>query len=247
MDANCTSGMESHEKTDRSLIRLPISCIRPFEKSPRREPNTAHLRLKASIRRHGLDQAFIVTQPPGATHYVLAAGGTTRLSALREIAAETGGTDFATAPCIVTPWPGDTALILAHLRENDLRRGLTFIEQACAVAECQRLLEAETGRALSQEEVAALLLRHGYGFSVACIAQMRYAVTRLLEVMPTSLDSGLGIDAVQRIHRLDALAAICGACTVSTQYRVTMRRSSPCVNATTVPIGTSTISKKRSR
>ena len=58
MDANCTSGMESHEKTDRSLIRLPISCIRPFEKSPRREPNTAHLRLKASIRQHGLDQAF---------------------------------------------------------------------------------------------------------------------------------------------------------------------------------------------
>ena len=54
MDANCTSGKDSHENTVSALVSLAISRIRPFEHSPRRRPHEARLRLKQSIREHGL-------------------------------------------------------------------------------------------------------------------------------------------------------------------------------------------------
>ena len=207
MDANCTSGKDSHENTVSALVSLAISRIRPFEHSPRRRPHEARLRLKQSIREHGLDHALVVTQPPDSTDYVLAAGGATRLSVLQELAAEAGGSRFSRVPCVVVRWLGQTELILAHLRENDLRSDLAFIEQAGAVAQCKRLLEIEAGRSLSDDELAAQLHQRGYGFSVALIARMLYGTERLLEVMPTALDSGLSDEAVQSIRHLDVAAA----------------------------------------
>ena len=118
MDANCTSGKDSHENTVSELVSLAINRIRPFEHSPRRRPHEARLRLKQSIRQHGLDHALVVTQPPNSTDYVLAAGGAIRLSVLHELAAEAGGSRFSRVPCVVVRWPGQTELILAHLREN---------------------------------------------------------------------------------------------------------------------------------
>lgn len=206
MDANCTSGKDSHENLVSALVSLAISRIRPFEHSPRRRPHEARLRLKQSIREHGLDHALVVTQPPDSTDYVLAGGGATRLSVLQELAAEAGGSRFSRVPCVVVRWPGQTELILAHLRENDLRSDLTFIEQARAVAQCKRLLEIE-GRSLSDHELAAQLHQRGYGFSVAMITRMLYGSERLLEVMPTALDSGLSDEAVQSIRHLDVAAA----------------------------------------
>ncbi|MEM6483377.1 MAG: ParB family protein [Pseudomonadota bacterium] len=206
MDANCTSGMDSHDNTVSALVSLAISRIRPFEYSPRRRPHEARLRLVQSIRQHGLDHALVVTQPPGSRNYVLAAGGTTRLSVLRELAAEAGGARFAKVPCVVIRWPGETELILAHLRENDLRSELVFIEQARAVAQCKRLLELDTGRSFSDDELAAQLHQRGYGFSGAIIDQMLYATGRLLEVIPAALDSGLRREAVQQIRYLDVTA-----------------------------------------
>ena len=207
MDANCTSGMDSHENTVISQISLAISRIRPFEHSPRRRPNEARLRLKQSIRQHGLDQALAVTQPPGSTHYVLAAGGSTRLSVLRELAAETRECRFSEVLCVIISWPGETELILAHLRETNLRSELAFIEQARAVDQCKCLLELETGRSLSEDERAARLQQRGHGFSEALIVQMLYATGRLLEVMPAALDSGLSREAVEQVRQLDDVAA----------------------------------------
>jgi len=207
MDANCTPGMDSHENTVIELTSLSINRIRAFEHSLRRQPHEARQRLKQSIRQHGLDQALVVTQPPGSTEYVLAAGGTLRLSVLQEIVAEAGDSRFSKVPCIVIRWLGETELILAHLRENDLRSELAFIEQAHAVSECKRLLELETGRALPHDELAAQLHERGYDFSEALIALMLYATGRLLDVMPVSLNSGLSRDAVQQIRHLDGVAA----------------------------------------
>jgi hypothetical protein len=45
MDANCTSGMDSHENTVSALVSLPLSRIRPFEYSLRRRPHDARQRL----------------------------------------------------------------------------------------------------------------------------------------------------------------------------------------------------------
>jgi hypothetical protein len=46
MDANCTSGMDSHENTVIALISLSINRIRPFEPSLRGRSHEACQRLK---------------------------------------------------------------------------------------------------------------------------------------------------------------------------------------------------------
>jgi len=97
-------------------------------------------------------------------------------------------------------------VLLAHVRENDLRSELRFIDRAYAVAACKALLDLELGRYLSDEELAEQLNARGYGLSASLIALMLYAVDRLAPAIPVALDSGLTREAVQRIRRLDAAA-----------------------------------------
>jgi ParB family protein of integrating conjugative element (PFGI_1 class) len=127
------------------LRSLDVSQIKSYEHNPRRAENTEYDRIKASIRREGLGQPLVVTQRPGDAHYVVHAGGNTRLRILKELFAETGDRRFGTVACVCRSWTGEADVLLAHLKENDLRGDLTFVDKARAVAESKRLLEEETG------------------------------------------------------------------------------------------------------
>ncbi len=190
-------------------MRLEITCIRAYEHNPRRSENPEYDRIKASIRAKGLDQPLVVTCRPGETDYVVGAGGNTRLHILQSLYQETGDEQFYWVDCLFKPWRHESDVLLAHLRENDLRGGLCFIDKARAVFEAKQLLEAEMGiETLSQRDLEMILRDRGYSVSHGLISQMGYAVHALLPVIPQALQSGLGRPQVERIRALDRAARL---------------------------------------
>ena len=186
---------------------IDISRIQPYEHNPRHGRNPEYDRIRDSIRHTGLDQPLVVTQRPDARDFIVHAGGNTRLTLLKELFAETGDPRFAVVPCLIKPWCCESHVLLAHLRENDLRGDLSFIDKARAVCAAQRLLAEERGLdAMSQRRLETELRRAGYRITQARISQMVYTVHRLLPVMPMALEGGLGRPRVERIRRLERAA-----------------------------------------
>ena len=188
-------------------MRLEVTRIKAYDRNPRRTENPEYDRIKASIRADGMDQPLVVTCKPGETDYVVGAGGNTRLHILQALYGETGEERFQWVDCLFKPWNHESDVLLAHLRENDLRGGLSFIDKAQAVFEAKELLEAERGiDSLSQRRLETILRDRGYSLSHGLISQMGYAVHTLLPVIPQALKSGLGRPQVERIRALDRVA-----------------------------------------
>ena len=186
---------------------VPIDRIRPYARNPRHGRNPEFDRIKASIRANGLDHPLIITQSPEAADYVVHSGGNTRLLALQELYTETGDSRFSHVVCLFKPWSRESDVLLAHLRENDLRGSLTFIDKALAVFDIKQLLEAEPGAdEISQRRLQMALAAGGYSLSHGLISRMGYAVRRLLPLIPQALNAGLGRPQVQRIRALDRAA-----------------------------------------
>ena len=185
-------------------MRLKVARIKAYDRNPRRSENPEYDRIKASIRAEGMDQPLVVTCRPGESDYVVGAGGNTRLHILQALYQETGDARFQWVDCLFKPWHQESDVLLAHLRENDLRGGLSFIDKAQAVFEAKELLEAERGiDSLSQRRLETILRDRGYSLSHGLISQMGYAVHTLLPVIPQALKSGLGRPQVERIRALD--------------------------------------------
>ena len=186
---------------------LDINLIHSYEHNPRRSGNPEYDRIKSSIRHNGLDQPLVVTQRPKATDYLVCAGGNTRLKILKELVAETGDSSFARVPCVITPWRSESAVLLAHLRENELRGELSFIDKAQAVFEAKSLIEEEIGvDDLTHKDLVAYLRAAGYGIGESLVSQMAYAVRVLLPLLPKALTGGLGTKQVMRIRALERAA-----------------------------------------
>ena len=113
--------------------RIEVTRIRQYDRNPRRQQNPEYDRIKASIRAGGLDQPLVLTQEPGSTDYVLHTGGNTRLRILKELYEETADDRYYWVDCVVRAWSQESTVLLAHLRENELRGGLSFIDRAHAV------------------------------------------------------------------------------------------------------------------
>ncbi len=189
------------------LLELPVSAIRPYDQNPRHGDNPEYQRIKASVRAQGLDQPLVVTQRPGESTYMLQAGGNTRLRVLRELYAEIGDERFSRVNCLYRPWTREMDVLLAHLRENDLRSDLTFLDKAMAVSDARRLLAEEQGGSdITQTQLAAALRERGFALSQGLISQMAYTVDRLLPLIPTALKGGMGRPQVERIRQLERAA-----------------------------------------
>ncbi|MES9897717.1 MAG: ParB family protein [Sedimenticola sp.] len=186
---------------------LEITRIKAYDRNPRHGKNPEFDRIKASIRANGLDQPLVITQRPETAYYVVHSGGNTRLVALQELYAETGDSQFARVQCLFKPWSRESDVLLAHLRENDLRGALTFIDKALAVFDIKKLLEEELDTdEISQRKLQIALAAGGYSLSHGLISRMGYAVKRLLPLIPKALNAGLGRPQVQRIRALDRAA-----------------------------------------
>jgi ParB family protein of integrating conjugative element (PFGI_1 class) len=186
---------------------LDVRRIQPYERNPRHGRNPEYDRIKDSIRNNGLDQPLVITQRPGAADYIVHAGGNTRLLSLKELFDETGDVRFSRVPCLFRPWNRESDVLLAHLRENDLRGSLTFIDKARAVHEAKQLLREELGiKDVSQRRLEAELGNAGYRISHTLSCQMAYAVDKLLSLLPQALDTGMGKHQVLRIQALERAA-----------------------------------------
>ena len=204
---NLSISQPAEATTSSAPQMIDISRIQPYEHNPRHGRNPEYDRIRDSIRNTGLDQPLVVTQRPDATDFIVHAGGNTRLIILKELFAETGDQRFAAVPCLLKAWCCESDVLLAHLRENDLRGGLTFIDKARAVCEAQKLLAEELSiDVISQRRLETELRRAGYRITQARISQMVYTVHRLLPVIPIALEGGLGRPHVERIRRLERAA-----------------------------------------
>lgn len=189
------------------MIRLEVTQLRAYDRNPRRCQNSEYERIKASIRVQGLDQPLVVTCRPGETDYMLLAGGNTRLQAILALYQETGDEAFRYLDCLFKPWVAESDVLLSHLRENELRDKLYFIDKALAVFEAKALLETEMqGRPLSQRRLSEMLTARGLSFSQSLISRMACAVQTLWPLIPQALSAGMGSPQVARIQALDRVA-----------------------------------------
>ena len=201
------NAVESNQSENTSMV-VPIDQVQPYERNPRHGSNPEYDRIKASIRTQGLDQPLVITQRPGKIDYIVHSGGNTRLLVLKELYEETGNERFSRVQCHFKPWNRESDVLLAHLRENDLRGSLSFIDKARAVFEARKLLAEELGLdEVSQRRLESELRRAGYSISHGLISQMEYAVDRLLPLIPLALENGLGRPQVLRIRSLEKAAA----------------------------------------
>jgi ParB family protein of integrating conjugative element (PFGI_1 class) len=189
-----------------TLIEVEVDAIQPYDLNPRRQENPEFFaRLCDSILHQGLDNPIPITRRPGANGYMVAAGGNTRLKALKWLREQhPGESRFAKVKCIFKPYISEIDLIAAHLRENDLRDALFFIDHATAVMALKRRLEQDAGAELSQKEFVRRLEALGHKVSLRDVRRMGYAVECLDEAIPVALRHNLGpraIDLIRNLHK----------------------------------------------
>src|SRR5690606_2403272 len=128
-------------------MRMDVDQIRRYDHDPRRNRNSKYAEIKASILAAGdqedpLESPLVVTKRPGDPdpRYMVSAGGNTRLCILQELWKETGNERFKQTWVIFKPWDSECRTLLSHLKENDLRGDLIFIDRALAIRNVRDLI-----------------------------------------------------------------------------------------------------------
>jgi ParB family protein of integrating conjugative element (PFGI_1 class) len=179
--ANISSAMSlaPTSEFDGSVTILRITDIRPYDKNPRQAANPLFETIKASIRQRGMEAPLKVTRRPGIIHYVVAAGGNTRLLAQLELWQETADPRFETVPVVVKAWRSESDVLAGHLIENEQRADLSFWDKARGVVVLKSELERERETTLSLRQWEAVLADLGLQMSKDVLATCLFAVERL--------------------------------------------------------------------
>ena len=196
---------KSSSKPSHRYAELPVDQIACYANNPRVTKNPEYERIKNSLEKNGIEAPLVVTRKPGNKTYTLQAGGNTRLN-IAQCLHEAGDEAFAKVPCIVRQWTSEINVLVSHLRENDMRGNLMFIERALGVMEFAKLATPPDASPLSQRELARQLCEYGYTLSQPVISAMDYAVNRLYGLLPTALEHGMGKRQVMAIRALEHCA-----------------------------------------
>lgn len=188
-----------------TTLVLRVSDIAAYDHNPRVAANLSFPHLKESIRvRRGLTTPLTVTKRPGDERYTIAAGGNSRLKALKELAEETGDEAFAMITCRFEPWESECQVFANHLIENDVRGNMIFGDKARAILEWQRIYEEShpDEPPLSQRQLVDCLAEAGYRVPRSLISPLLNTAKFLLPHLPVLLGSGLGRPAAEALIRL---------------------------------------------
>ncbi|MBK8121879.1 MAG: ParB N-terminal domain-containing protein [Sulfuritalea sp.] len=179
-------------------IVLSVEDIRPYEHNPRRTQNARFDDIKASIRASGLRNPFTVTRRPGESHFVVEAGGNTRLLAIRQLWAETREPRFHKLAVLFRPWRSESHVLTAHLIENDQRGDMSFWDKASGVVALKARLEAEQGTTFSLRQLDEAMKALGLAINTATLAHFLFATERLATLGEVVVDlSGLDVKLMQ--------------------------------------------------
>lgn len=188
---------------------VEIDAIDFYDRNPRRSPNDKYHEIKASMAAGEMDQPLTITRRAGAQRYMVFKGGNTRLRALKELYSETGEERFHRIHCLFQPWTRESDALLGHLKENDLRGDLIFIDRALAVRELRELIGNEIGEELSLRRLETVLKERGYRIGKTLLGWFDYAVDVLHQTIPTALQAGMGRPQIERIKGLDRAFGQC--------------------------------------
>lgn len=160
-------------------VELEVELIRPYEFNPRQRRNGLFESIKASIAAGGLRNPITVTRRPGERHYIVEAGGNTRLVAVQELWSETGDARFRTIPALYRPWRSECHVLSAHLIENEHRGDLTFWDKACALRALADRLAAESPTPLSLRQLHDAIVAFGVVVNLSSLSHCLFAARRL--------------------------------------------------------------------
>jgi ParB family protein of integrating conjugative element (PFGI_1 class) len=215
--ANAATGIRLGEDYDGSQMPLSVDQIVPYDKNPRTGPNPRYLQIKESIRAQGVTNQLTVTRRPGMELYMPYGGGNTRLRIVQELLKETGEERWKKLTVKYRAWPGDAAVIAAHLVENEQRGDTTFWEKAHGIASLKQELENESNRVLTATEVNAEARRLGMDFGLQTVQNFLFAVEQLGPI-------GKWLQARDVQHAIKpAVVALTALCTRLGQKAITTR------------------------
>jgi len=207
-------------------IELSIDEIHPYENNPRRAPNAKFNDIKESIRTSGLRSPLTVTRRPGEAHFIVEAGGNTRLRALRELWAETRDPRFHKLVVLLRPWRSESHVLTSHLIENEQRGEMTFWDKACGIVALKARLEAEQDHSLSLRPLEDALHALGLSVNTATLALQLFATERL-RTLGEAVTGLCGLDVKTIQPRLNALKRYAQARTSITEDELYARVFEP--------------------
>ncbi|TAK40663.1 MAG: hypothetical protein EPO27_20635 [Betaproteobacteria bacterium] len=203
--ANSTRDLPAHaDPRVECQVDLAVDDIRPYENNPRRAGNARFAEIKESIRASGVRNPLTVTRRPGETHFIVEAGGNTRLVAIQQLWAETRDPRFRKLVVLFRPWRCESHVLSSHLIENEQRGEMTFWDKATGIAALKSRLEAEKGHVLSLRQLESELGGLGLSVNTATLAHYLFAIERLRTLGETVPElSGLDVKTMQ--PRLNAM------------------------------------------
>lgn len=179
-------------------IELAVDDIRPYENNPRRTGNAKFAEIKESIRSGGIRNPLTVTRRPGDEHFIIEAGGNTRLLAVQQLWTETREERFRKLIVLFRPWRSESHVLTSHLIENELRGEMAFWDKATGIVALKARLEAEKGHSLSLRQLEDEMRGRGLSINTATLAHCLYATERLRTLGEAVSDlSGLDVKSMQ--------------------------------------------------
>jgi len=185
-------------------IELNVDEIRPYENNPRRSANVKFDDIKESIRTSGLRSPLTVTRRPGESHFIVEAGGNTRLLALQQLWSETRDPRYRQILVLFRPWRSESHVLTAHLVENEQRGEMSFWDKATGIVALKGRLEAEQGRPLTLRPLEDALYAVGLAVNTATLGLYLFATERL-RTLGEAVVSLKGLDVKSLQPRLNAI------------------------------------------
>jgi ParB family protein of integrating conjugative element (PFGI_1 class) len=200
-DAFAAQGQVEHQ------ISLNVDEIRSYENNPRRCANAKFDDIKESIRTSGLRSPLTVTRRPGESHFIVEAGGNTRLLALQQLWSETRDPRYRQLVVLFRPWRSESHVLTAHLIENEQRGEMSFWDKASGVVALKRQLEEEQGRPLTLRPLEDALYAVGLAVNTATLGHYLFATERLrtLGEAVVGVNGLKGLDVKSLQPRLNAI------------------------------------------
>ena len=172
-----------------SYMNVPTDKIDFFDKNPRKHrDDESYEQIKASIRATGVQHPVHITQRPNSERFVLAQGGNTRLSIVKELWAETKDNRFASIPCIYVEYTSETDIQIAHLIENEQRQEMCFWDKAQGYSEIREIFQGATGKKLSLRECETTFATHGLSVSITLLQALFFANDKLQSLGKLAVD-----------------------------------------------------------